>query len=237
MGLAAVLLIAALGAVDGAVYTCPNVSTPPVIDGKVDDAAWRCAPVVEFVNAVTGEPVTKSTKARMCWDDECLYVAWECVDQDIWGTYTKRDDPVYREEVVEIFACPTCDLTRYYEFNVTPRNTVFDAFIVNPDGINPGEGTAFDWNCKDLRTAVVVDGTLDNRGDVDNGYSVEIAIPFASLDRKAPRPGERWRVNLFRIDLTPPPIEFQAWSPPMYKPARFHVPDRFGTVFFSEVGE
>lgn len=216
------------------VYTCPKVTSPPVIDGRTDDEAWRCAPPVTLVLSTSGRPAAKTTTARMCWDDTHLYIAFDCADTDTWGTYTRRDDPVYNEEVVEVFLSPDCDLTRYYEINVSPRNVVFDSAIINPDDRQPGEGTDNGWNCQGLRTAVCVDGTLDVRTDVDRGWSAELALPFSGLGRKTPRPGERWRVNLYRTDLSPEPAEFQAWSPTLVSPPRFHVPSRFGTVFFSE---
>lgn len=219
------------------VYSCPRAAVAPMIDGRLDDAVWKSAPEVTLVLSATGEPATKNTKVRMCWDDRFLYIAFECVDADIWGTMTKRDDLIYREEVVEAFLDPDCDLVRYYEFNVNPRNVIFDAYIVNPDGLNPGEGTAFGWNCEGVRSGVVVDGTLDDRIDTDRGWTCELAIPFAGLGRQTPRPGERWRANLYRIDLTPEPAEFQAWSPTLYHPPRFHVPRRFGTIFFTEAGK
>lgn len=215
------------------VYSAPRVAVPPVIDGRLDDEAWKTAPELGFVLSTTGEPVTKATKARMCWDDTHLYICWQSVDTDIWGTMTQRDDPIYREEVVEAFIDPDCDLLTYFEFNVSPRNVVFDAYIENPDGFNPSDGTDFGWNCEGIRSGVCIDGTLDDRTDTDRGWTAELAIPFASLGRQTPRPGERWRGNLYRIDLDPKPAEFQAWSPTLCTPPRFHVPARFGTIFFT----
>jgi len=215
------------------VYSCPKVAVPPVIDGKLDDKAWEAAPAATFAIATNGEKITKSTVARMCWDDSHLYVCWDSVDTDVWGTMTRRDDLIFREEVVEVFLDPDCDLRYYYEFNLSPRNVIFDAFISNPDGMNPDQETMFGWNCEGVRSAVVVDGTLDDRTDTDGGWTAELAIPFAGLNRPTPRPGERWRGNLYRIDLTPEPAEFQAWSPTLCSPPRFHVPRRFGTIFFT----
>lgn len=217
------------------VYSCPKVTCPPVVDGKLDDPAWKTAPGVEMVLATSGEAVTKRTTAKMCWDDECLYIAFDCADTDIFATMTERDDWIWREEVVEAFICPTCDLTTYFEINLSPRNVLFDALIVNA-GDGPGEGTDFGWTCEGIRTAVSVDGTIDDRSDKDRGWSAEYAIPFAGMKRDTPRPGERWRLNLYRIDLEPEPKEFQAWSPTLTPKPAFHIPDRFGTLFFTVPG-
>jgi hypothetical protein len=149
---------------------------------------------------------------------------------------TNHDDYIFREEVVEAFINPSCDLTHYYEINLSPRNVIFDAYIVNT-GTEPAEGTDFGWTCEGLRTAVCVDGTLDNREDTDRGWTAEYAIPFAALKRYTPRPGERWRVNLYRIDLEPEPREFQAWSPTLTPRPAFHVPKRFGTLFFTAANQ
>jgi hypothetical protein len=223
---------AACGAAEVKSYRCPKVADPPTIDGRLDDAAWKLAPPVRLVLSETGSPAAKKTIARMCWDDSCLYVSFDCEDEDIWGTYTQRDDPVYNEEVVEVFASPACDLKHYFELNVSPRNVVFDSHVFDPVAGHPSAPTTSLWNCEGLRTAVCVDGTLDCRTDTDKRWSAELAIPFAGLGTSTPKPGQRWRLNLYRIDLSPKPVEFQAWSPTLVTPAAFHIPERFGTVFF-----
>src|SRR5258708_27172712 len=55
-----------------------------VIDGKLDDAAWKAAPEVEFRfpwDQQTGPK--QKTVARLLWDDERLYVGYQCEDTDI----------------------------------------------------------------------------------------------------------------------------------------------------------
>ncbi len=225
---------AAASAAAVSVYVCPKVSTPPTIDGKLDDSAWRIAPAVTLVDAVTGKPATKKTIARMCWDIDNLYVCFDSQDTDVWGTLTNRDDKIYLEEVVEVFVSPFCDLKRYFEINVSPRNVVFDFIVYDPVDGHPSPPSSGGWNWDGMRTAVVADGTLDNRSDTDRGWTAEIALPFAGVGRSRPRPGERWRINLYRIDLTPKPTEFQAWSPTYHDPAAFHIPECFGTLFFTD---
>jgi hypothetical protein len=44
-------------------------------------------------------------------------------------------------------------------------------------------------------------------------------------------------VNLYRIDLSPEPVEFQSWSPTLVTPANFHVPERFGTITFVDAAD
>ena len=62
------------------------------------------------------------------------------------------------------------------------------------------------------------------------GWSAEIAIPWNALGGP-PHPGERWRMNLYRLEThggRGP--EGQAFSPPLR--ADFHAVDRFGWLEF-----
>ncbi len=214
------------------VIRCFKVKTPPVVDGRLDDEVWAGCPEVTLVDTQTGESVNWATKARMCWDDSCLYVAFDSIDQDIWGTMTGHNDPIYDEEVVEIFLEPDNEPTRYFEIEVSPRNVIFEAEIVNTNGLRPNvDRSNYTWRCEGMRTAVIVDGTLDDRTDTDRGWTVEMALPFAPM-HKTPQPGERWRANLYRIDRGKDGDEYQAWSPTLAVPASFHVPAEFGEIEF-----
>ena len=217
-------------------YTVFRTPDPIKVDGVLDEPVWsRIKPVGAFMLHDGTAAAALETEAKLCWDDAYLYVAFSCVDTDIWGTYTKRDDPTYDEEVVEIFINPTGNLIDYFEFEVSPHNTIWDGKVHNPN--NDPETSSYDdkWNCEGLLTAVRVVGTLDNRKDIDQMWSVEMAIPFASI-AKTPKDRERWRANLYRIDRGEKD-EFSCWSPPQ-KPGEtpaFHIPRRFGRLVFSTI--
>src|SRR2546423_15680666 len=72
-------------------------------------------PTETRLSPVTGEKSStpQVTELQISYDDTDLIVVFKCVDIDIWGTYTGRDDPLYEEEVVEAFVCPTGDLRHY----------------------------------------------------------------------------------------------------------------------------
>jgi hypothetical protein len=173
------------------------------------------------------------TAFRACWSEQRLYLAFHCVDRDIQGTYLQRDDPLYEEEVVEAFLCPTGDLRHYYELEVSPRNVVFDARVFSPDLNRATMQVDTVWDCAGLLTAVKRN-LPRSWGEADRWWSVEMSIPFAAFSEIAPpQPGSSWRVNFYRIDRADPP-EFTAWSPTLEVPANFHVPQRFGRLLFVE---
>jgi carbonic anhydrase/acetyltransferase-like protein (isoleucine patch superfamily)/bifunctional DNA-binding transcriptional regulator/antitoxin component of YhaV-PrlF toxin-antitoxin module len=215
-------------------YRCRRASGPIHVDGSLDELSWSRAEAIPLLLAGDGEAPRLATEVRLCWDDRCLYAAFSCKDTDIWGTYFQRDEPLYDEEVVELFLSPTGDLRHYFEFEVSPRNTLFDAKVFSPEGDRRSMLVDVEWNAPGIQTAVRVAGTLDNRDDVDLGWIAEIAIPFADLGLAGPpSPGDRWRANFHRIERGEVE-EFSAWSPTLKIPADFHVPSRFGTIEFVE---
>ena len=70
-------------------YTCFRVSSPLVIDGKLDEPAWLNAPVSNsFVDIVSGRPAWFDTRVRLLWDDQYLYFGFTAEETDVWGTLT-----------------------------------------------------------------------------------------------------------------------------------------------------
>jgi hypothetical protein len=213
-------------------YRCRMAASPIMVDGSLDEGAWNRAEPTHLVLAGDGGEPRMGTEVRLCWDDRCLYVAFSCKDTDIWGTHTTRDAPLYEEEVVEIFLCPSGNLQRYYELEVSPLNTLFDAKIFSPEGERRSMLVETEWDAPGVQTAVRIAGTVQNRRDVDLGDPAEIALPFADLGLSGPpSPGDRWRLNLYRIERGEVE-EFSAWSPTYKVPADFHVPRQFGTLEF-----
>ncbi len=215
-------------------YICYRAATPIVIDGKLTDPSWEGAPPIELVLADTGAKPRQRTTARMLWDDEYLYIGFHCEDTDIWGITTERDQPIFQQEVVEVFIDEDRDNYGYIEIEVNPLNAVLDLFALLRNGHLRG---LWDWDSEGLRTAVVVDGDPTKRGTPDRSWTVEIAIPmsdFMMAPHLPPQPGDVWHINLYRIDRaeTTAGDEYTAWSPPGR--INYHTPERFGRLVFSE---
>ena len=178
---------------------------------------------VELRRSTDGGPARQPTSAALYFDDELLTIVFVGVDDRVVATHRKHDAPLYEEDVVEVFLAPA-RLEEYFEIEVNPLGTTFDARIESPDGVRSTMKTDLAWTCEGLFAGVRRDGaTLD----------VVLRIPFASLGRTAPADGETWRINLFRIDRDPElGDDFLAWQPTMRTPPDFHVPAAFGTLRF-----
>ena len=89
-----------------------------------------------------------------------------------------------------------------------------------------------------VKLAVAMKGTINNAKDQDQGWNLEVAIPWASFadltDTPVPRSGDRWIANMNRWDGTEPNRRLSQWSDSgMVKPDP-HYPDRFGKLLFAE---
>jgi Carbohydrate family 9 binding domain-like len=231
-------------------YVCARTATPIQIDGVIDEAEWKDAPWTDDFIDIQGPPQPLPryrTRARMLWDDTYFYVAATLEEPHVWATFTAHDSPIWRaDNDFEIFIDPNADSHEYYEFEINAQNTESDLFLPRPykDGVSPLNS----WEVPGLKTAVHVDGTLNDPSDTDLGWSVELAIPWAVLRQQAHRPtppadGDQWRVNFSRgewkheveggryrrrADL---PEDNWVWSPQAV--IDMHYPERWGYVQFS----
>lgn len=208
-------------------YRAVRASEPISIDGRLDEPAWVRAQRVELVGTLTGRRPQYRTEARLLWDETALYVAFTCEDDLVWARPGRADDdPIYEDEVVELFLDPSGSGRGYVELEVSPANVRFDARFA---GWREDLAGARTWS-SGAKTAVQVDGEL-TRGDeparAARGWTVEIALPWKSLGL-APTGGERWRVNLYRLEThnRRRVVEGSGFSPPLR--GDFHALDRFG---------
>ena len=196
----------------------------------LDASFWERAGAVGPRRLADGSGVAaQRTEVRLAWDARGLYVRFECADRDAWGTYRRRNDPIYLEEVVEVFLAPgEAAPRRYWELEVSPLGTLFDAWIDNPDGRRDTLRADPGWDCPGLRWEV-------GRGGAREDWWAALALPWSALSPDAGPggpPPALWRANLYRIerprDGSPP--EFSAWSPTLADPPDFHRPARFGSL-------
>ncbi|TKJ37916.1 carbohydrate-binding family 9-like protein [candidate division LCP-89 bacterium B3_LCP] len=237
-------------------YICYRTDNPIIVDGMLNDTTWIAAAWTEDFVDIEGslKPKPKlKTRAKMLWDQDYLFIAAEMEEPHVWGTLTQRDAVIYYDNDFEVFIDPDGDSHEYYELEINALNTQWDLLLIKPyrDG-----GPAVDsWDVQGIQSAVAVDGTINNPGDQDTGWSVEIAIPWEVLSECAhkpspPKEGDQWRLNFSRvewetrvvgdhyekiIDLEtnkPLPENNWVWSPQGL--INMHYPEMWGFVQFSE---
>jgi hypothetical protein len=183
-------------------YLCRFTAEPVVIDGRLDDAGWQHAlEVGEFRMPWLGaedKPAEKATRAKLLWDRDYLYVAADMDDADLYADITERDGQTWDNDVFELFLKPAADKPAYYEFQVTARNTQFDLFLPRRGHVNRFRR----MHEFGVESAVSLRGSLDDWADRDEGWAVEMRIPWASLAMTGgrPEPGDEWRFAACRYD-------------------------------------
>lgn len=216
-------------------YDVRRATAPIVIDGKVDDKAWAGAATAELTfpwDSQTG--AKQKTVARLLWDDEHLYVSYECEDADITAQFTQRDDPTYRDDAVEIFINPrpASQFTSYIGLEMNARGVLYDYVTVAVAPTQRMLLKRFDLN--GAKVAASLNGTLNERADKDRGWSLEVSIPWENFEGFSRRPatGTSWRFNLNRWDGVEPDRRMSIWSDSMQERPNPHVPERFGEMRF-----
>lgn len=182
---------------------------------------------VRLRRATDGEVPRLSTTLSAYFDDNYLNIVFSSADDHVRATLLAHDDPLYEQDVVEAFLSPL-RAEEYFEIEVSPAATVFDARILSPDGVRRTMRSDREWDCAGLMAAVRKVTESDGTMTIDT----LMRIPFAALDRSTPRQNETWRANFFRIDRHPGGDEYSAWRPTMKVPADFHVAAAFGSISF-----
>jgi len=196
-------------------------------------SAWSwdaVPPLPPLVRAEDGTPAEQATTVRVAWDEAALYVRFDCADRHAWGTLTRRDDPLWQEEVVEVFlARGEADPVDYLEFEVSPKGVLFDAQIHNPTSLRADLHADPSWDCPGIRWEA-------GEGAERQDWWAVLSLPWSGLLAGNEGPPPRvWRANFYRIERPggserPESAEYSAWSPTRVRPADFHQPARFGIL-------
>lgn len=194
------------------------------IDGKVDEAAWKAAPPIEFIFPWEAQKGAKQkTVARLLWDDRYLYVAYDCDDAEITAQFEKRDDPTYRDDAVELFINPKPSQSNYFGLEMNARGTLYDYFYLFPEFLLK----RFDFTDVRVKSA-----------RTEKGWSLELAISWTDFEGlgtgRPPKRGDVWTANLNRWDGTEPARRLSQWSDSEMAKPNPHNPKRFGQLVFTD---
>ncbi len=167
--------------------TAPLTGTPPRIDGRLDDAAWRTAARIDrFTQREPrpGEQASERTEVLICFDRDNLYFAFRCFEGDpssITAKEMARDADLGQDDRVQIILDTFLDGRNGYWFQIGPRGSIGDALLSEN-----GEILNKNW-----------DGLWQGKARIHGqGWDAEVAIPFKTL---AFKPGtSRWGLKLIR---------------------------------------
>ena len=202
-------------------YDCRRVDAPPAFDGDLESGVWETAAWTADYRDIEGEARVDPrfrTRSKMIWDESNLYIGCEMEEPDLWATYDRRDMIVFHENDFEVFIDPDGDGDEYYEIEINVLGTIFDLFLQRPYRL--GGPAEHGWDASGLRFAIHTSGTVNDPSDRDQGWVVELAIPFEDLKPPVrredggewtippitehlrptvPSIGDTWRINFSRV--------------------------------------
>jgi len=148
-----------------------RAAEPPVIDGRIDDAAWRTPPLElpEWVtyNPVKGQTIPQKTEVRITYDEKGLYFAFHCLDPEpgkIRATLS-RHDQLFNDDWVGLSLDAIGGGQWSYDLFVNPLGVQGDILNSATEGEN-----------------VSPDFVWDSAGRLTpEGYDVELKVPWKNF--------------------------------------------------------
>jgi hypothetical protein len=184
-------------------FDIPFAATPPRIDGSLDDPAWQSAATFnQMYRLGSTERTPGSTTWKVLWDRQYLYFAFECGDTDVQALTFERDGFIYSADCVEMFILPRLETGIYWEIIISPSGSVYDGLQAKKMNAWGPVGRP-EIDMEGLKYGVLVRGTLNDATDRDEGYTVEVAVPFSQLPEyhlATPQAGQTIRLMLVRLD-------------------------------------
>jgi len=237
-------------------YTAHKITEPLVIDGDASDVSWNKVNWTDlFEDIENSEKPKYGTKVKMLWDETNFYILAKIEEPHVWANLKQRDTIIFYNNDFEVFIDPDSDTFNYYELEINALNTAWDLFLSKPYRENDNV-VLNDWNIPGLQSAVKINGTLNNPDDIDQGWVLEMAIPWASYrksyNEKNVPADQFWRVNFSRVNwqhtITNGSYERKkgpdgkflpeynwVWSP--MGVINMHEPEKWGYVYFSSKEE
>ena len=177
----------------------PRLESAPVIDGQLDDAVWRNAALFgDFLQTNPGDNVapTHPTEFMMGYDAKNLYMAFR-VKQDrntVRATVARRDN-IFNDDYVLVHLDTFNDQRQAYLLFFSPLGIQADGTFT--------EGRGEDYS---------LDIVMESKGVLtEDGFTIEVAIPFKSLRYEAGR-DKRWGLHINRR-VKYKNNEYNSWMP------------------------
>ncbi len=231
-------------------YVCVRTHHPLALTGRLDDPAWSAAPFTDDFVDIEGDIRPRPwfrTRVKMLWDDQYLYIGAELEEPHLWATQTQHDCVIFHEHDFEVFMDPDSDNHQYYEYEINALGTDWDLRLVKP--YRDGGPALNEWEIPGLKKAVHLKGTINDPRDTDQGWSLELALPWKVLGEFAhcpcpPRVGDQWRINFSRVEWDLRIVDGQyekepgrpehnwVWSP--QGAIDMHRPEMWGYLQFEE---
>ena len=214
-------------------YSVKRIAGKIALGGDVSKEPWAQVEPIEIdCFPWDGGGRKQATRVRACYNGTHLYLLFECEDRHISACATKLNGEVWKDSCVELFASLPEDPECYFNLEMNCCGTMLMGYGSERGGRRPVE--------PDIASLVEiwhsVPGPTKQESPDDDGWTLEVALPFGALSEFAGcplmvQPGVKWRANFQRCGgLTDP--QQACWSPIRTPEPDFHRPEYFGQLEF-----
>eukprot|EP00164_Ancoracysta_twista_P000070 GFYU01000094.1.p1 GENE.GFYU01000094.1~~GFYU01000094.1.p1 ORF type:complete len:253 (+),score=44.68 GFYU01000094.1:323-1081(+) len=182
--------------------------------------------IPHFVSGDGHSTVRHQTISTLCHDDGKIVVSYTAQDTLLWNTYHNCNDPLWEQEVVEMFLAEGHEVaTHYLEVELSPFDVLYVSKITNTRGYC-GSDLGHDMiDCAES-------GIDHTASKIAQGWQASLAVPLSLVTDDVTQ--TKFSLNLFRTDLatddTHGPIEYSCASSTFADPPCFHVPKYFMNI-------
>jgi len=215
--------------------TRPQLSVHPVADFEVtgtgDHAAWRQA---DWVPLHRREPDGHAydTRFKAVYSATGMYFLIDGTDRTLTATMDEDFKDLWNEDVFEVFLWTDERYPTYFEYEISPLDHELPILIPNFGGQFLGwRPWHYDGNRMTRKATAVIGGPKQPRAAIQ-GWRAEFFIPYTllrPLQNVPPKPGTRWRANVYRMDYDEGHRSRWEWAP---VDEGFHEYQRFGELMF-----
>lgn len=201
----------------------PEISigkSSPVLDGIINDNEYAFGSSIFF--KLTGKLAPVRGRYFISRDDQNIYIAVKTqADETIRAECREHDSQLWTDDSVEIYLAPDPESPNYYQFVFNSKGICFDAKKGIPE-----------WNGENIKTA----------NSVKNGqWTFEAAIPFSSINTKAPTQSDTWKINICR---TYPALKLYTATSPVttgyndiFKFTKINFPEEAAQIDIASLGD
>ena len=190
------------------------------------------------------------TKFKMRWNDERLYIAAHLEETNLWATQVEHDSSIWRDNGFEVLMDVDGSMFNYKQIQINALGTMMDQMLFKSpyDGKINETIREKEWHA-DVQQKVHAEGTVNQPGDVDKYWNVEMAFTFKALAKNSvrvvpqPSDNEVWflqfgrseqRLNVTKentyVKVAGSKTDWWAWQP--CDTVNLHLQDRWGLVQF-----
>lgn len=203
-----------------AAWPLPSLHLPGVVTSGVDTASWTAD--------------DRTARIAVSVVSNGLLIEADIRDTDLRAPHAARDAALHEGDAFEIFLQCATGGTFYLELQVAPNGAFMDNFMLDRYWGRYGTADMPEWDIKAHELAVQPRGTINQPGDLDEGYSVRLLLPPSALKGNPhwPTAGQAWRGNFLVVDHggTSAVPRVWTWSPSLRVGGFPHDQDRFGWI-------